>query len=144
MLWLEIPRFNTDFLYTTGLASGLGSNDIGLDRGQSGDAAVVYFERIGPRVLLIRRNDTFRSSSSNPAERKSVEDSFAKSVISAFPVEAQTGGRVLINATRFSSGTGTARPTHCGLAGIRWTGNAAPCTCLARRRSLKIQKWRSF
>src|SRR2546425_12430616 len=33
-LWLEIPRFDSEFLYTTGLAAGLGSNDIGLDRGQ--------------------------------------------------------------------------------------------------------------
>ena len=35
-LYLEIARFDTDFLYTTGLAAGLGSNDIGLDRGQQG------------------------------------------------------------------------------------------------------------
>src|SRR5262245_59644040 len=32
-LYIEIPRFDTPFLYTTGLAAGLGSNDIGLDRG---------------------------------------------------------------------------------------------------------------
>src|SRR6266576_7602 len=38
ILWLEIPRLDTDFLYATGLATGLGSNDIGLDRGQAGDA----------------------------------------------------------------------------------------------------------
>ena len=35
-LFLEIPRLNSDFLYTTGLAAGLGSNDLGLDRGQEG------------------------------------------------------------------------------------------------------------
>ena len=34
-LWLEIPRLDTPVLYTTGLAAGLGSNDIGLDRGQA-------------------------------------------------------------------------------------------------------------
>jgi len=33
-LWLEISRFDSDFLYAGGLAAGLGSNDIGLDRGQ--------------------------------------------------------------------------------------------------------------
>ena len=68
-LYLEIPRFDTEFLYTTGLAAGLGSNDIGLDRGQEGQGRVVSFQRVGPRVLLVQRNESFRSSSSNPAER---------------------------------------------------------------------------
>src|SRR6185503_3712840 len=80
-LWLEIPRFDADFLLTTGLAAGLGSNDIGLDRGAGGGGRLVSFQRIGPRVLLVQPNLSFRSSSTNPLERKSVEDSFAKSVL---------------------------------------------------------------
>ena len=56
-LWLEIPRFDTDFLYTTGLAAGLGSNDIGLDRGSKAAGQVVSFQRVGPRVLLVQGND---------------------------------------------------------------------------------------
>jgi len=78
-LWLEIPRLDTPVLYATGLAAGLGSNDIGLDRGQEGGGKVVSFERVGPRVLMVQGNENFRSSSLNPAERRSVEDSFAKS-----------------------------------------------------------------
>ena len=74
-LWLEIARFDSDFLYATGLASGLGSNDIGLDRGQEGGGRILRFERVGPKVMLVQGNESFRSSSSNPAERKSVEDS---------------------------------------------------------------------
>ncbi len=66
-LWLEIPRFDADFLLTTGLAAGLGSNDLGLDRGQQGAGKVVSFQRIGPRVLMVQGNESFRSSSSNPA-----------------------------------------------------------------------------
>jgi Met-zincin/Domain of unknown function (DUF5117) len=100
-LWLEIPRFDTDFLYITGLAAGLGSNDIGLDRGQAGDAAIVYFERVGPKVFLVRRNEDFRSTSPNAAERRSVEDSFAKSVLQGFTVAAESNGSVLVNATDF-------------------------------------------
>src|SRR3954464_13041271 len=42
---LEIAKFDSDFLFTTGLAAGLGSNDIGLDRGQGGSGKVVRFER---------------------------------------------------------------------------------------------------
>ena len=100
-LWLEIPRFDTDFLMATGLAAGLGSNDIGLDRGREDGGKVVSFQRIGPKVLLVQGNESFRSSSANPAERRSVEDSFAKSVLWGFTVGAETGGRVLVDATDF-------------------------------------------
>src|ERR1700726_531390 len=88
-LWLEISRFDSDFLYTTGLAAGLGSNDIGLDRGQGGGGRLVSFERIGPKVLLVQPNESFRSSSANQVERKSVEDSFAKSVLWGFTVAGE-------------------------------------------------------
>src|SRR5579872_4727540 len=91
-LWLEISRFDSDFLYTTGLAAGLGSNDIGLDRGQEGGGRLVSFQRVGPKVLLVQSNDSFRSSSSNPAERRSVADSFARSVLWGFTVAAESNG----------------------------------------------------
>ncbi len=100
-LWLEISRFDTEVLYTTGLAAGLGSNDIGLDRGESGNGRVVVFQRVGAKVLMIQSNETFRSSSRNPAERRAVEDSFAKSVLWGFTVAAETNSRVLVEATDF-------------------------------------------
>ena len=100
-LWIEISRFDIDFLYVTGLAAGLGSNDIGLDRGQAGAGRLVSFQRVGPKVLLTQHNEAFRSSSPNVAERKSVEDSFAKSVLWGFTVAAETNGRVLVEATDF-------------------------------------------
>lgn len=100
-LWLEIPRLDTDFLYATGLAAGLGSNDIGLDRGQESGGKVVSFQRVGPKVLLVQGNELFRSSSASAAERKSVEDSFAKSVLWGFTVGAESDGRVLVDATDF-------------------------------------------
>src|SRR3954470_3739227 len=62
---LEIPRFDTDFLFSTGLSAGLGSNDIGLDRGGGGQGRVVQFQRVGPRVMLVQGNQSFRSSSNN-------------------------------------------------------------------------------
>ena len=80
-LFLEISRLDADFLFTTGLSAGLGSNDIGLDRGRSGEGRIVQFQRMGPRVMLVEGNQSFRSSSKNPLERKSVEDSFAKSIL---------------------------------------------------------------
>src|SRR5262249_25027266 len=97
-LWLEIPRFDTDVLYVAGLSAGLGSNDIGLDRGVDGAARVVSFQRVGPKVLLVQSNESFRSSSANAAERKSVEDSFAKSVLWGFTVAAESNRHVLVDA----------------------------------------------
>ena len=60
-----------------------------------------YFQRVGPRVMLVQPNQSFRSSSKNPLERKSVEDSFAKSILWGFTVAAESGGRVLVDATDF-------------------------------------------
>jgi Met-zincin/Domain of unknown function (DUF5117) len=100
-LFLEIPRFDSEFLYATGLAAGLGSNDIGLDRGAEGAAHVVSFERVGPKVMLVQGNESFRSSSINPAERRSVEDSFAKSILWGFTVAAESNGHVLVDASDF-------------------------------------------
>jgi hypothetical protein len=98
---LEIPRLDAEFLFATGLSAGLGSNDIGLDRGAEGAGRVVAFQRVGPRVFLIQPNQSFRSSSANPLERKSVEESFARSVLWGFTVVAETGNRVLVDATGF-------------------------------------------
>ena len=66
-LWMEIPRLDTEVLYISGLAAGLGSNDIGLDRGQLHDSRIVTFERVGPKVLMVQPNYQYRANSTNPA-----------------------------------------------------------------------------
>src|ERR1043166_6980270 len=43
-IWLEIDKWNSEFLYVESLPAGIGSNDIGLDRGQVGQTHVVRFE----------------------------------------------------------------------------------------------------
>jgi Met-zincin/Domain of unknown function (DUF5117) len=100
-LWMEINKFDTEMLYSTGLSAGLGSNDLGLDRGQSGQGRVVTFQRIGPRVMMVQPNYTFRANSQNPDERRAVEDAFAKSILWGFAVAGETEGRVLVDATDF-------------------------------------------
>ena len=64
-LWLEISDFDQEFLYVNSLMAGMGSNDVGLDRGQLGNSRIVYFHRIGPKILLISSflNPAFRSLS---------------------------------------------------------------------------------
>lgn len=100
-VWLEIDKWNSEFLYVESLPAGIGSNDIGLDRGQVGQAHVVRFERIGPRVLLIASNEGYRADSDNADERRAVKDAFAESTMWGFEVAAEEGNRALVDATNF-------------------------------------------
>ena len=60
-LWMEVSRFDQEFLYQVALATGLGSNPVGLDRGQLGESRVVMFRRAGPKVLLVETNYKYRA-----------------------------------------------------------------------------------
>jgi hypothetical protein len=100
-LYLEISRFDQEFLYQVSLASGVGSNPIGLDRGQLGPTAIVKFERVGPKVLLVQSNYTFRALGAPDAEQRAVADSFATSVLWGFTVESEDSARVVVDATAF-------------------------------------------
>jgi hypothetical protein len=100
-LWMEISRFNTEVLHSTGYGAGLGSNDIGVDRGALAGSRIVSFERVGPKILMAAPNLQFRALSGNPAEARTVKDAFARSVMWGFQAAAETGGRVLVDATEF-------------------------------------------
>jgi hypothetical protein len=100
-LWMEIPRLDTEVLWVSGLAAGLGSNDIGLDRGQIQGERIVKFHRVGPKVLLEEPNYRFRASSENPEEVRAVEDAFAKSDLWGFTVGAESDGHVLVDLNDF-------------------------------------------
>src|SRR5918995_2108204 len=79
-LWMEVGRLNTELLYVSSLSAGLGSNDIGLDRGQLGGSRVVRLDRVGPKILMTQPNYDYRATSSNPDERRAVEEAFASSI----------------------------------------------------------------
>jgi hypothetical protein len=100
-LWLEIDKWSTEFLYQSGLPAGIGSNDIGLDRGQLGGTHIVRFERSGPKVLLLQSNLNYRAVSEDADERRAVHDSFAESALWGFSVAAEENGRALVDATDF-------------------------------------------
>jgi hypothetical protein len=100
-MWLEITRWDEEFLYIHSLPAGVGSNDIGLDRGQLGRTRVVRFTRSGPRVLLVESNYRFRATADNPDEQRSVREAFAESVLAGFDVAAEEAGRALVDATAF-------------------------------------------
>jgi hypothetical protein len=100
-LYLEISRFGEEILHSNGFGAGLGSNDIGIDRGALAGSRIVMFERVGPKVLVVAPNYNFRATSDNAAERQSVKDAFARSVLWGFTVAAESGGRVLVDASAF-------------------------------------------
>ena len=100
-IWLEIDKFDFEFLYVHSLPAGLGSNDVGLDRNQLGRTHIVKFFRVGPKVLLIQPNYSFRATTNNPDELVAVKDAFARSTLWGFQVVAEERGRVLVDATEF-------------------------------------------
>ena len=100
-LYMEVNEFDKEFLYINYLAHGLGSNDIGLDRGQIGNSRLVKFMKAGDKILLVQPNLKYRGSSANQEEVKSIQEAFAPAVIGGFPIVAKKNGIHLIDVTSF-------------------------------------------
>ncbi|PKI13197.1 zinc-dependent metalloprotease [Colwellia sp. 12G3] len=110
-VYLQIEQFDQQFLFQSSLPHGIGSNDIGLDRGQLGDTRLVQFERVGDKVFLRQLNPYYRANSSNSLEQETVNEAFASSIIWGFKVIAsskagnkrkdKSASKVLIDYTPF-------------------------------------------
>jgi hypothetical protein len=100
-IWLDIDKLGQEFLFVNSLPAGLGSNDIGLDRGQIGDTKIVFFERVGKKLLLVQPNYDYRASSTDKNEKRAVKESFASSTIGSFVIEEEQAGHLLVDATSF-------------------------------------------
>lgn len=100
-IWWLLEGLNTELLYVNSLTAGIGSNDIGLDRNQLGDSRVVYFEKRGPKILMVEPNYRYRAITTDYSEKLAVEEAFAKSVLWGFYIEKEENGKYLINATDF-------------------------------------------
>lgn len=100
-IWLIIDKLDTEFLYVNSLPAGLGSNDIGLDRGQLGGRRIVKFDRRGNKLLMLQPNYQYRAITDNMDERKAVEQAFAQSVLWGFTITTEEGGKLLVDATDF-------------------------------------------
>ncbi|HKI89112.1 MAG TPA: zinc-dependent metalloprotease [Draconibacterium sp.] len=98
---LEVDKLNVEFLYVSSLASGVGSNDLGLDRGRLSGTKVVKFVKAGNKLLLVQPNYDYRASSENKDEVKAVDDAFATSVLWGFKIEKEENGKIYIDATDF-------------------------------------------
>ena len=100
-IYLEVENLNSDFLYISSLATGIGSNDIGLDRGQLGSERLVSFQKSGNKLLLIQPNLSFRAITKNKAEENSIKEAFAKSVIYGFKILETNDNKYLVDFTSF-------------------------------------------
>ncbi|MGY8916504.1 MAG: DUF5117 domain-containing protein, partial [Flavobacteriales bacterium] len=100
-LYLEVDKIDSEFLYVHSLRTGLGSNDIGLDRGQLGGTAIVKFQKAGNKLLLLQPNQRFRANTDNLLEKRSIEEAFAKSVLFGFPIKETKGDTYVIDMTPF-------------------------------------------
>jgi hypothetical protein len=101
-LYAELPREPLRALFWVSLATGFGSNPVGLDRGASGADQVVRFDRDGDRVQMVFENTAFRTSLDDAAHRRSIEESFPSSTVAALPVLAEEGSRVLVDLTEIA------------------------------------------
>lgn len=100
-IWLQIDKLDEEILYQTALPAGLGSNDVGLDRGILGTTYIVKFNRVGNKILMIEPNYSYRAVTGELAEKRAVEQSFAQSTLWGFTVVAESNGSVLVDATDF-------------------------------------------
>ena len=95
-IFLEIDRFDQEFLYFSSLPEGIGNG--GVERGQA-SAVIVKFIKAGPKVFLLQPNYNERSVNGSTDEKKDVADNFAQSILFGFSPVAVEGDRVLIDLT---------------------------------------------
>jgi hypothetical protein len=101
-IYLELPRDSTRALMFVSLATGLGSNPIGLDRGASGESYVARFDKTGDHVLVVFENWSYRTSAlDNPAHARTVLEAFPPSTPASLPIISQDAGKLVVDATDF-------------------------------------------
>lgn len=137
-IWLEVGMLEQEFLYATSIAAGLGSYDVRLDRNQPSRTRIVKFERIGPKLLLIQSNYSFRADTPDPDVRENVEDAFARAVLWGFDVAAEQGDAVLVDATRFFL------RDAAGAVNLMNRGSQSPYGVDASRSAIHLPRTKSF
>ena len=96
-VFLAIPASDEQYLFQSSLPYGVGSNDIGLDRGQLGRTRLVSFERFGNKLMLTQHNTKYRAAHGSAAEKQSINEAFASSVIAGFTIVAKNDATNLID-----------------------------------------------
>jgi len=97
---LELPKGGLRALLFAELATGLGSNPIGLDRGANGPSFVARFEPAANAVRVVFENWNYRTSGDS-LHRRTIDEAFPSSTAAALPIIAADGDRLLVDATDF-------------------------------------------
>ena len=106
-VWLEVPDDLGEgeqlgsYLYIEGLAAGLGSNPVGLDRGRIGSTRVVSLRRQGNKILVVEPNLRYRALTADDWQVRATEESFASSVLWAGEIDSKNGGGHRVDFTGF-------------------------------------------
>ena len=137
-VYLEVAELESEFLYINALSSGIGSNDLGLDRGQLGGERVVFFKKMGNKLMLIQPNLSFRALTDNALEKESVKQAFASSVLFGFPIEIIHNGHYIIDITPFLM-----QDTH-GVAISLLKANQGNFSLDASKSALNLERTRAF
>ncbi|RMB60881.1 DUF5117 domain-containing protein [Dokdonia sinensis] len=137
-LYLEVNKLDEEFLFVHSLRTGLGSNDIGLDRGQLGGTAVVKFQKAGNKLLLMQPNLNYRANTDNVLERRSIEEAFARSVLFGFEIKETKGDTYVIDLTPFLM-----EDTH-GVASRLKRGKEGTYKVDKTRSALYMERTKSF
>lgn len=137
-IYLQIDDLNNQFLYVRSLSEGIGSNDIGLDRGQLGSGVVVHFKKAGNKILMVQPNQDFRAITDNQEEKNSVREAFAKSVLHGFVINKEKNGTYLVDATSFFM-----RDAH-GVAKTLARSNEGNYSLDISRSAFNLERTKSF
>ena len=101
LLHIAEDRIGQEFLYVNSLSAGIGSNDIGLDRGQLGSERLVKLVKAGDKILMVQPNMDYRAVSDNILERQAVEQAFAQSVLWGFKIKDKVDEAYRVDMTSF-------------------------------------------
>lgn len=137
-IYLKVTDLDSEFLYVNSLASGVGSNDIGLDRGQLGSTRLVKFTKAGNKLLLVQPNLGYRAITENQMERKSIEQAFAKSVIYGFEIVEEKDNHYIIDITDFLM-----EDAH-GVANQLKNGNQGSYSYDKAKSALSLERTKAF
>ena len=97
-VYLEIGRWNEEFLYFSSLPEGIGNG--GAERGQQ-QGVIAKFVRMGQKVFLLQPDYEHRSVNGDANEKRVVADAFSQSVLYGFIPVAVEGDKALVDLTPF-------------------------------------------
>ena len=137
-LYADISDVEGPFIYYNGLSHGVGSNDLGLDRGRLGDTFLVEFRKVGKKVFLAALNTKYTARSEDAQERRAVAEAFAESIIWGFAVVESGPNTLVIDLTDFALSDAT------GIADLLAARGEGSFSIDENRSAIYLPKTKSF